>query len=119
MNRTPRTINVDSIVRQNDMNKTYGEDIVRSAMGYLTDPNKDQRSKGRECKSCWYLNNQRIGGAAITHKPCDVCENEMSFGSTCTDSVCKDCSDTHKLCTHCGGDIDMKDRRNRKPDGKL
>lgn len=92
--------------------KSLAEARVASAMAYLTDAYKDKRVKDKECKACFYLCSSRIGGAACTTRPCAVCgEWNVFSGSTNIGAICDDCSDKHKLCTYCGGDILMRERR--------
>ena len=62
------------------------------------------------CKSCYYLCSH-IGGCAMTIKPCGICGNEVTYSSTNTGVLCKECATKHHLCAYCGGDLDMKQRR--------
>ena len=66
------------------------------------------------CKYCSYINTGRIGGCAITTKPCGVCGEDMTFSNTCTDAICKRCAEKNRLCRHCGGDIELKNRRGKR-----
>jgi len=74
------------------------------------DPDKKKRLQAQECKSCFYVLG-KLGCAAMTSRECSCCGKDMMFGSTCTDALCLDCAKKHGLCKHCGGDIDMKQRR--------
>lgn len=81
------------------------------ALKYVTDPDKLSRlSEALECIPCYY-NGSRIGGAAMTQRPCGVCEEMMMFGNTCTDVVCQKCAKQYELCLHCGSDLKMRPRR--------
>ena len=78
------------------------------------DSDKKARLEAQECKYCWYINTQRLGGAAITNTNCSVCGKEMVFGSTNVDKVCKECAKEHELCKHCGTDLNMRVRRKKE-----
>jgi len=99
-----------TILNATGMNKSYLRDFRKKIERYDEDPDKEARLEKRECKFCFYVKSQ-IGGAMMTNKPCDSCGVDVLYGSTCTGSVCKDCSKKHRVCTNCGGDIDGKNRR--------
>ena len=82
------------------------------ALGY--DARKNERLKRHECKACFYAS--RIGGAAMTTRPCMSCGSEEMYGSTATDVLCMDCATKHGLCKHCGGDLEMRTRRKDWPE---
>lgn len=111
MRANPRPITTESVHHATDLAKHYAETTVTYALEYLADPEKQKREEVPECRSCFYLKRQRVGGAAMTWKPCGVCGVEMSFGSTNTDDVCRDCAKKHELCKHCGADLHLRVRR--------
>lgn len=78
------------------------------------DARKNERLKRHECKACFYAS--RIGGAAMTTRPCMSCGSEEMYGSTATDVLCMDCATKHGLCKHCGGDLEMRTRRKDWPE---
>lgn len=96
----------------------WRESVVKSAIGVLTDHEKDHRLKLCLCVTCYYVNNSRIGGSAITNRPCGVCEQDMTFCNTCTDVVCSECGKQHELCVRCGADLKLRPRRKYSPAGK-
>jgi len=73
--------------------------------GITKDPKKSERKKKAECRVCFYSKG-RIGGCAITTTPCTICGKKMTFESTCTDKHCHECAMKHKLCRHCGAEMD-------------
>lgn len=85
-------------------------DYLERARKVEADEDKQQRLAKLSCKVCWYLQD-RIGGAAITKRPCGLCHGEMMFSSTDTDVLCPDCASAHELCRHCGGDLHLRERR--------
>ena len=85
------------------------KEYVERCNQIVFDTKKQERHLKQECQLCFY--NSKIGGAAMSHVNCRLCDKEMSFGSTCTDELCIDCAKKHKLCKHCAGDIDLKTRR--------
>ena len=79
-----------------------------------SDARKADRLKRHECKACFYAS--RMGGAAMTTRPCMSCGSEEMYGSTNTDVLCMGCATTHGLCKHCGGDLEMRARRKDWPE---
>jgi len=79
----------------------------------LIDARKLERLKRHECKACFY--NGRIGGSAMTARECMCCGEIQYYGSTATDVLCMTCAVKHKLCKHCGGDLEMRTRRKEWP----
>lgn len=87
--------------------------ILARAQEVKTDPKKGERVAANECIGCFY--SSRIGGSAMTDRPCMSCGINQMYGSTYTDVLCLACAKNHGLCKHCGGDIDMKVRRKEWP----
>ena len=76
----------------------------------LNDVNKKERIEKQECIYCFYLDS-RVGGSCMTTSYCGICNKTLHSGNTNTDALCIDCAKKHKLCKHCGGDINLKSRR--------
>lgn len=110
MKMTKLQVDRVSIMRANTHAKRLIEGTLKNAEDLKTDPDKKVRLEKNECKSCFYLNG-RMGGSVMTERPCGICDEPMSFGSTCTDVTCTSCAHKNMLCKHCGGDIDSKNRR--------
>lgn len=119
MKQTARKLDLYSVSNRTGMNLEYANSHLRRALEYLSEPERKKRDEAGECKFCFYLRGGRIGGAAITQKPCDVCGTEMSFSSTAVDAVCKPCGAKHKLCVTCGADVDLIQRRSRLATGLM
>tara|TARA_Y100000310_G_scaffold342020_1_gene443365 strand:- start:910 stop:1257 length:348 start_codon:yes stop_codon:yes gene_type:complete len=85
--------------------------VLSRAKKSSEDANKHERLEKSECKVCYYLYPSRIGGNVTTVCHCGICGKEMRFGNTCVDEICLDCAKEHRLCCHCGGTIDLRDRR--------
>jgi hypothetical protein len=115
MNQSKKHIDATAIYRETENAKYYASDIITRANQLANDPDKVKRLEKNECPSCFYVHSGRMGGAACTTRPCGICEKDMRFGSTCTDVICADCAKTNGLCKHCGGDIEMKHRRKKRP----
>jgi ribosomal protein S27E len=79
-----------------------------------SDSEKKDRIEACLCKACHYFS--QLGGAAITNRECAGCGKDQTFGSTATDALCLDCANTHSLCKRCGGDREMRVKRNTWPD---
>jgi len=87
------------------------EKTQRRAEDYRADDKKKERLEKCECRTCFYINNYRIGGAAMTTAWCRICGAEMGFGSTSVDDLCLECAKEHRLCKVCSASIDGKKRR--------
>lgn len=107
-------IDDSSVSNQSYYSKNYADDRIAESLQYLADEKKKEREAKGECKTCFYMRSSRIGGAAITSKPCDLCGEYMSFGSTNTDRLCLECAVKNKICKRCGGDLHMRTRRAEK-----
>lgn len=75
----------------------------------VEDPEVRARKAKCECVFCFYVN-RKIGGQAFTDTECGLCRAKMVFGDTCVDMLCEGCARKHRLCKHCGSDIDLKGR---------
>ena len=71
------------------------------------DVERDKRLEENLCPFCFYIHTSRIGGAAITTKPCGVCGKDMTFSSTSTDDVCPECAKEHGICKRCASVVDF------------
>lgn len=108
-----------SVSRATDTAIQYGESIVQRALEFMRDDKRKQRLAEAECKTCFYVNNQRIGGSAMTSRPCGICEIPQMYGSTATDKLCVACAVKHQLCKQCGGDLLLRPRRIFKTDSTV
>jgi hypothetical protein len=91
--------------------RLYSANRLEKAVRFATDNLKSRRTEQQECRYCFYLHSERIGGRAITTGECGICGEIMMFNFTCTDAVCPECATKYQLCKHCGGDIDMRVKR--------
>lgn len=104
-----------TILNATAIRKSFAAGLVESVSRFKGDLDKKERLNKGECAACYYLGNQRIGGSSVTHKDCGICDFDMVFPSTSTNVICKPCGKENGLCVHCGGDIDMKERRKPYP----
>lgn len=111
MNRVTEKVTNRTIHSQTNRAKDHAKYILEKAERFSLDPDKKERMSRCLCKTCFYINNTRMGGARITSKPCGICETDMQFSSTATDKLCSTCATEHDLCKQCGGDIDMIQKR--------
>lgn len=77
------------------------------ALRLLNDDEKQIRMTKSLCPVCYY-SDSRIGGSAITHTNCSLCEKELCFSNTCTDKLCEICAMGKGLCKHCGAAVNLK-----------
>ena len=110
MEHAPAKIDTESVQHQTDFARARIDAALRRALQYATDPDKKMRLAEGFCISCFY-SGPRIGGAAMTERPCGVCGTKMMFGSTATDKVCQACAVKQELCRECGADLRLRPRR--------
>ncbi len=110
-----RKKNVDnvSIMNSTHFAKQRVDSTIKLSEKLKTDPDKNTRKEKQQCQTCYYISG-RIGGSAMTTVECGVCDDIMMFSNTCVDTVCPKCAKKHNLCVHCGGDIDMVQRRKQR-----
>jgi hypothetical protein len=105
----------DYAVGQSSRAKSAYEELLKRAREAESDANRDRRLQKQECKCCFYVFASRVGGAAITGQDCALCHESQTYASTNTNVVCMTCAKENSLCTHCGGDLDMRERRRNWP----
>lgn len=107
MNYKQRKWTKDDMKDKTYDNKEYVENTSHKLLSYYADFAKKQRQNEKAlCKYCYYINNNRFGGCAMTTVACSLCEKEMNFSSTDTDRLCVDCAKENKMCSHCGAKLD-------------
>lgn len=106
MEQKKKEWNKEDIRNASYYNKAHINEITAKLIKYYSDEEKAIRKSKNLCKCCFYYNTSRIGGAAITTRPCAECDTEMHFGNTCTDIFCDKCANKLNLCKHCGAKMD-------------
>lgn len=109
--REPRKQKIDnvSVERKNSFNKHH----IQKARERLAAFDSYKVTKNTDlCGYCAVFRPDRIGGAMMTTACCAICEKNMMFSSTNTDVLCSECAVKNQLCKHCGGDVELKNRRN-------
>lgn len=91
----------------------YVEGVLRDVEALKADARVEERKKKGECKFCFYLRTQRVGGAAITRSNCRACGTETSYTSTFTGDFCRPCAQKYQCCAICGGDWELRERRRK------
>lgn len=111
MQQPKRELTLDDVRHYTHFNRKSLKDWIERAERAWADLDREKRLERHECRWCFYAMSTRIGGAAMTNKPCDRCETVMQFASTSTDRLCRPCGEKLGLCVSCGADIDLVDRR--------
>lgn len=76
-----------------------------------SDPEWEKRLAKQQCRLCYYSSKRGVvAGAAMTTRDCMCCADQMTFGSTYTDALCRPCAERHGLCSHCGADLELQMR---------
>ena len=114
MNQPAKKLDRHAVQWQTSMNNSHVRDYLKRARDLENDYDRAARLKLLLCPVCHYLGSG-IGGAAMTTRPCAICNNDVLYGSTCTDVLCDKCAKLHDLCKHCGADREL--RRNRRKFG--
>lgn len=112
MIKRPKLDNSDISIR-NWGKLDYIKNTLQLAKNLQEDPQKQERIKNCKCLVCWY----RSGGMhtnAFVYTNCKSCNKDLQFATSNTDEVCIDCAKEHKLCKHCGADIEYKERRKKR-----
>jgi hypothetical protein len=113
MEQLPMKMDKAHMVSASGTAKGRVQHIIDLATAMQTDPRRKDRLAQQECIACFY--GSRIGGSAMTNRPCGWCGAMQMYPSTNTDALCPECAQTHSLCKHCGGDIDMRAGRRKWP----
>lgn len=92
--------------------RDYVQDLLERADKYRLDPEKTKRLEDQQCCRCFYTS--FVAGAAVSFRPCGLCQKRLSSGSTKVDELCKACAKINGLCTACGADIDLVLRRKKQ-----
>lgn len=108
-----KIISRSSIEMSNFRNRDIVKHYIKKAEEYKSDKNREERLKACECIVCY--GSSRIGGAAITFSSCSICKADLNSGNTNIDMLCKKCANDNGLCKHCGSDIDLINRRKKRP----
>ena len=111
MKAQKRRVDLVSIEFATSRNQMHVDSMIEAVENFK----KKKHGVNGECKYCSYIKTTRIGGSAMTESECGLCEKMMVFSSTVVDRLCRDCAERNLLCKHCGGDIDMKIRRKKRP----
>ena len=114
MQQRPIAMNKGNMIGATEQAKARVKGWTDLAEVVASDARKIKRLKRHECKACFY--SSRMGGAAMTTRPCMSCGSDEMYGSTATDVLCMECAAKHELCKHCGGDLEMRTRRKDWPE---
>lgn len=114
MQQRPMIMNRGNIIGATERAKDRVKSWVDLANEVVIDSRNAERIIKHECKACFY--SSRIGGSAMTKRPCMSCASDEIYGSTATDVLCRSCAIKHGLCRHCGGDMEMRTRRKDWPE---
>lgn len=81
-------------------------DFLHRAIMLRDDPEKNERLAAQLCRLDYY-GGRGMAGQAMTEYNCEHCGLTDWWGNTNVPRVCRSCAVTLKLCTHCGGDINL------------
>lgn len=97
-----------------DMNNIGKLDYIKRTIQLAKDLQNDPENKNRlsesECLVCYY-GQRGMHTNAFVYTNCQCCNKELQFVNSDTDKTCLECAINHKLCKHCGSDIQYKNRR--------
>ncbi len=84
--------------------------FVRVFSGMRNDSEKSKRLEVHECLVCYYSTRPR----QHTNRrivDCGICRSKTYHYIGLTAACCTRCAKKYKLCSHCGGTIDLRERR--------
>ena len=113
MEQRPQAMNKGNMIGATERAQQRVKAWIDHAAEVQADARKAERMARLECKACFY--SSRLGGQAITTRPCMSCGSREVYGSTNTDVLCAPCATAGDLCKHCGGDREMRARRKAWP----
>ena len=110
MRQEGKKLDAYTVLFEGTMRRRHLNGILEEADNIRSDRLKQERLDKSECKICFYVSG-RMGGCAMTQRPCSICGKDYWYGSTCTDALCMECAREHELCKHCGADRELRERR--------
>lgn len=113
MEQRPQVMNEGNMIGATERAQQRVKAWIEHAAEVQTDARKPERLARLECKACFYAS--RIGGAAMTYRPCMCCGSRELYSSTSTDVLCAPCATAGDLCKRCGGDREMRVQRKAWP----
>lgn len=113
MEQKPQLMNVSNMIGATERAQQRVQAWIDHATKVQADAGKSERLARLECKACFYAS--RIGGAAMTYRPCMCCGSRELYSSTATDVLCAPCATASDLCKRCGGDREMHAQRKGWP----
>lgn len=114
MRQKPMIMTPYNIQMSTTMAKKRIESTLRLADSLRSDPEKENRIKTQFCLCCYYYT--AVAGQALTQRECGICGEDQMYGNTNADALCISCAKENSLCKHCGGDLDLRDKRRNFPD---
>ena len=99
-----KRINLITVLNATATARGYRE----SCRKVVEDPERAERLAKPECVLCHYYFSH--AGVGIKKDECGLCGKEMR-GSSNMDLLCPECAREHRLCRHCGADLELKNRR--------
>lgn len=114
--RTPmRPLDAYQVRFRTSMAIANAEEACAVVHDFEADADRERRLDVHECRRCFYLMCGRVAGQASTNWRCGVCGAERTHANTATPAACGTCAREHRLCTYCGGDIEMRRGRRKFP----
>ena len=113
MEQRPQAMNKGNMIGATERAQQRVRAWIEKAEEVAADTSKRERIAALQCKACFYAS--RLGGAAITCRPCMSCGSRELYGSTATDVLCAPCATAGDLCKCCGGDRELRARRKAWP----
>jgi hypothetical protein len=93
-------------------NRKHLDEWIDNAERAYTDADRKGREAHQRCRWCHYARAGRVALQAFTEWTCIVCDvAQPPHHNSNHPKVCVACACANNLCTECGGDFDMRDRR--------
>lgn len=116
MQKRARSFDRSSLVRATSDAHHIFTELLETARRAEEDTDREERLRRHWCKACFYRSGFAMASAAGTEQPCACCAATQIYSSSNTDALCMPCAKAHRLCKHCRGDLDMRERRRTWPE---
>lgn len=113
MNRKAPDMNSANMLAWTERARSRVHAWIKLSNDVTLDIRRLERLDRSSCKACFY--GVRVGGRSMTDQPCMCCGKDELYSSTDTDVLCIQCAEKHSLCKHCGGDLEMCNKRRDWP----
>lgn len=121
MRHENKELTVKDVIDSTYNTKMKAQAFLKTMNDFQTDVQLAERVSLGLCTYCMYIEKNIVGGQAITHTSCSICNSVLVFHSTIVDRLCLNCAIDNSLCKHCSSDLsnEFSDYITTIPEGKI